>query len=1019
MPHHVRVFIASPSDLHDERKAAAEVLRGLQNAPAWKGKFTIEPVGWEDASMSASVPPQEAVLRNVPKPSECDITIVMFWKRMGTPVVGLAGAGGETYQSGTHWEFLDAAGSGKPLLIYRKTANAVSPNDPNIDEAFRLLKEVNAFFESFTQPDGSLTRYFHPFSELEEFKGKVAHDVERELRVIEGPGAGRDTATKSVRLRTPQPLPDWPVDPYPLLGPYTRPELFGGRDEELRTLDTKVKEPRLILCVHAPSGAGKSSLLQAGLVPRLREQGYPVFFEREATSGQLAWRIASSLLELPGPQPQTTDADTPVRFARWMTEAHQLAGKPPILILDQVDDFLRDEGLRDMVLGELGPLLAATMHRVPGRADYPCRWVLCCRRDFKGWVDDWLQNPLEQAQRARVADLPTLPRDGLRGPDQYSDWSLPLMGKSHPGQFEPQGTGKAAFLSAVLKPLQIKDGAGRLRYAERFDGDGADRLAKAFANARDRRPSDALVPELQAVLSHLREKATMTSGGLVLSVPDSEEELGKTILDALLDHVRRAFERVFPFGRDHTAAKERRGRALLALRELADAQGLRGTLLEESKVVEAIGVGHAGEAAAEKSARDVLHELEGAGARLIVRETRNGVAFYGLSHDRLAEVISRAVDTGVLGALEFDRELVDLHRFVGQRADLFVRSKDDTALELKGDQFERVERDERVLIGLDVTRATWWKECRTLYTDLDAVQARPWPTPGDRVAAIERVVRRRDPRFREDAWWLAASDRLGFIEVPGGKFPMGSDPAVDAESFPDEHPCHSMDVGLFYVARWPVTVAQFRAFVEDRKHNNGFAPGDPGCLRSDGSHPVVRVSWHEARAYCAWLTGRLAGWKETPKDLVDRMRGGWRVQLPTEPQWEKAARGTDGRVFPWGPDPDPNKANYMDSDVGRPCAVGCFWDGASPFKVEDMAGNVWEWTRSLWGHDEQTTEFGYAYVPTDGREDESASDEVRRVLRGGAFVSPSRLVRCAYRIGSPPLNRYPNVGFRLVVSPGS
>jgi hypothetical protein len=191
-----------------------------------------------------------------------------------------------------------------------------------------------------------------------------------------------------------------------------------------------------------------------------------------------------------------------------------------------------------------------------------------------------------------------------------------------------------------------------------------------------------------------------------------------------------------------------------------------------------------------------------------------------------------------------------------------------------------------------------------------------------------------DPRFREDAWFLPTSpEPLGFIEVPEGPFTMGSDPKRDKGAFKDEQPAHEVPLPAFYIAQFPVTVAQFRAFVAD----SGFEPGDPDWARGEPAQPVVWVSWHEAMAYCRWLTERLRSWAETPHQLARLLKhtgphqDTWQVTLPSEAEWEKAARGTDGRLYPWEGGADPDRGNYADTSVGQPSVVGCFPRGASSY----------------------------------------------------------------------------------------
>jgi len=249
------------------------------------------------------------------------------------------------------------------------------------------------------------------------------------------------------------------------------------------------------------------------------------------------------------------------------------------------------------------------------------------------------------------------------------------------------------------------------------------------------------------------------------------------------------------------------------------------------------------------------------------------------------------------------------------------------------------------------------------------------------------------------------------VYVPAGEFQMGS-----MDGYDDEQPAHTVSLDGFWIDKHEVTNAQFAVFLNEKgnQEEGGVTWLDLDseyCLieQSGGEfrpkpgyadHPVVVVSWYDAIAFCKWLS------EETDKDF----------SLPSEAEWEKAARGIEGRIYPWGDkSPTANLCNFS-RNVGDTTPVGKYSPkGDSPYGCADMAGNVWEWTRSLWGTDWKKPDFGYPYDPKDGRENLEGSG--RRVLRGGSFYSTVNGVRCAYRLYWSPRGRGGSRGFRLVASP--
>lgn len=251
---------------------------------------------------------------------------------------------------------------------------------------------------------------------------------------------------------------------------------------------------------------------------------------------------------------------------------------------------------------------------------------------------------------------------------------------------------------------------------------------------------------------------------------------------------------------------------------------------------------------------------------------------------------------------------------------------------------------------------------------------------------------------------------LDWVAVEPGPFIMGSKRA-DTQ-WEDERPqftCHLIKQ-RYLISRYPVTVAQFQVFIDAggyqdalfwtragwqwRVENGITGPANYGGDYETPNHPQIGVSWYEAVAFCRWLAQGL----------------GQPIRLPTEAEWERAARHIDGRTYPWGNEGDPQQhCNMAETGIGSSTAVGSFPTGNAACGAADLAGNILEWCSTKW----VDTYKDYAR-----RADDDLEGEARRVVRGGSFVNYRSYVRCASRDSYVPVFRFSGCGFR-VVSPGS
>ncbi|MBK9094386.1 MAG: SUMF1/EgtB/PvdO family nonheme iron enzyme [Anaerolineae bacterium] len=207
----------------------------------------------------------------------------------------------------------------------------------------------------------------------------------------------------------------------------------------------------------------------------------------------------------------------------------------------------------------------------------------------------------------------------------------------------------------------------------------------------------------------------------------------------------------------------------------------------------------------------------------------------------------------------------------------------------------------------------------------------------------------------------------------------------------------------FRIGKYPVTNRQYAAFIrrakaQDMPKDAGWFLREPPADRLD--HPVTGVSWGDAVAYGRWLSSQT----------------GRHYRLPTEAEWEKAARGTDGRLYPWGPNWDPTGCNAASAAT---TPVTAHPAGASPYRCEDMLGNVQEWTSTAWGSGRDAPDYPYPYRADDGREETDAGhagQALLRLQRGGSYRSQGETLRSTARGISAPDSKVPWRGFRVAMT---
>ena len=725
---------------------------------------------------------------------------------------------------------------------------------------------------------------------------------------------------------------------------------FFGRDRETRSLLNLVLAERLVV-VFGKSGSGKSSLINAGLADPLLERGFRPMTIRltDHARGPVGGLLDGVRAAAQAAGVQIVVADESDLWSFFRTAEFWSPGDDllqPVLVLDQFEELftLHSPEPRRQFIAQLAELVRGrdATGRSPG-ATRPGAQALD--------VTPAKIRIVLSLREDFLADLEELAHD-IPGILQHRFRVGPLMAEN--------------AREAIVKPAALEQAEFETPPFAYTDG-ALQRILAFLARRRQGNETvsgDEVEPaQLQLVCQYVEELVrTRLAPGGARAIQVSEADLGGE------SQLQRVLEEFY----DRTIAsidspRERRRIRRLCEHRLISSAGRRLTEAEE-EIERHHGI-----------SKDTLRRL--VDTRLLRPEPRLGGVFYELSHDTLVEPIRRSQKSriarhrmaGVAVAVLVLTYLTAWWVFTGREnrdrqqalalAATSLPDRDDPGqlLALPRARLAEIETVSRASVGSR-------EEYGAMMFAVEDVGVR-YPELGAEVQALRQEIIDRFNR-QEGLSPLDADEHSLNRRVPidGGTFEMGS---PEGQGDPAEHPRRRVVVAPFLIQEHEVTNAEYRRF--DPNHDR----------RAPGDHPVANVSWFEAAAYAAWLGG----------------------SLPTEAQWEFAARGSLGRTYPWGEgDPTCARANFMECGSATLPVGDGREQGETPEQVSDLAGNVWEWCRD-WYAD---------YTAGEQRDPRGPRTGSMRVVRGGSFLNSPYELRGVNRYNSAPEIRDGSLGFRVV-----
>ena len=956
--HQFRIFLASPGDVPLERKLAREAIDHISNERRFRSRLNIETIAWDQpgaaVAMEAGLTPQEAIAQGLPKPEDCDLAVIILWSRIGTqlPKDFDVKPDGTPYLSGTEWEYLNALNAfksnDKPIVwVYRRNgAPKLDLDDPNFESIREQWNRVKQFFTGFTNPDGTLAGginyYEAPDDFRQQFERHLRDRLDKLLETLIPATNVSQTAEKPIA--TP---PCWPDSPYPGLEAFTPEQapIYFGRGREIDQLLQQFSDPKTrFVAVVGVSGSGKSSLVKAGLLPRLRTgiignaPWIDLIFKPGERGGNPFLALAFALkaeLDISGQTEneiaRSLQADVNVA-EKHLTEllSHTQPATELLLVVDQFEELFTQctpENRQDF-LALLEHLV--TLPRI--------RSIATMRADFYA----------RAIQEATLANLLRQDR----------------------GTFPLDPPGISAIHQMIIRPaeaagVELEEGLAQRLLDDAGSGPGAMALIAFTLNQ---------LYEQEQQSHSISIDAYNTFGG----VKGAVQKRAETALQGLKINLDSALPKLFA---NLVEVNEQE----IATRRRAPQSLLQGDL---------------------KIVAEALTD-----ARLLVTSE-------GENNDPMIEV---AHETVLSGWKRLCQWILDHAGALRARRDLEQVASEWEKADRPGSALRTGILLQRYVTAAEprsTTAEAYLKACKRRQTKFRVAYSVTGLLSITFLGILLHINKSfYPPKLAAKALFVQLGlwplSKPAMVTIPAGEFQMGD---LSGQGNPDERPAHPVKfVKAFEMGKFEITFNDYDLFAAATGRDK---PADQGWGR--GNRPVINVSWDDAAAYALWLS------KST----------GFNYRLPSEAEWEYAARATTKSERYWPEkteiekdDPACTYANVFDTinaSVIKNSYGGITWEPfncgddfpytapvgqfeANQWQLHDMLGNVWEWTQDCYVNSYQDT-------PRDGSAQESSDNKAcpLRVLRGGSWNFDPQDVRSAYRLRYTPDFRDLDIGIRLV-----